>query len=98
MDQLEPAFLRRLVRAYGLSAESGVLVVSVEPNSPAEYAGLRQFDIVVGLGGSVVAGVDDLHRLLVDEGIGTRLQLVVLRGTERRELSIVPQEQRPAAA
>src|SRR5205823_5130810 len=55
---------RRLVRAYGLSAESGVLVVSLEPNSPAERPGLRQFDLIVGLGGSVVAGVDDLHRLL----------------------------------
>jgi hypothetical protein len=38
--------------------------------------------------------VDDLHRLLVDEGIGARLPLVVLRGTERRDLVIVPEEQR----
>ena len=85
---------RRLVRAYGLSADSGVLVAAVEPNSPAQRAGLQERDIIVGLGNRSVSGVDDLHRLLVDEGIGVRLPLVVLRGTERRDLAIVPEEQR----
>jgi S1-C subfamily serine protease len=84
---------RRLARAYGLTADSGVLVASVEPNSPAERAGLRERDIIVGLGSQPVSAVDDLHRLLVDEGIGAELSLDVLRGSERLGLSIVPIEQ-----
>jgi S1-C subfamily serine protease len=87
------AIHRRLVRAYGLPHESGVLVVSVEPNSPAERAGLMERDIIVSLGTRSVSGIDDLHRVLVDEGIGARLPLRVLRGTEPRELAILPQEQ-----
>ena len=93
------ALRRRLVREYGLTADGGVLVATVEPNSPAQRAGLQERDIIVALGNRSVAGVDDLHRLLVDEGIGERLPLVVLRGTQRRDLLIVPEEQRtPPAA
>jgi S1-C subfamily serine protease len=79
------ALHRRLVREYGLTADGGVLVATVEPNSPAQRAGLQERDIIVALGNRSVSGVDDLHRLLVDEGIGERLPLVVLR--------IVPEEQ-----
>jgi S1-C subfamily serine protease len=84
---------RRLARAYGLAEDSGVLVVSVEPNSPAQRAGVHERDIIVGLASEPIAGVDDLHRLLVDEGIGVALPLVVLRGSERLELRVVPIEQ-----
>ena len=89
---------RALVRAHALGAASGVLVLGVEPNSPAQRAGLQERDIIVGLGDRPVAAVDDLHRLLVEEGIGARLPLVVLRGAERRELSVVPDEQPVRAA
>src|SRR5712692_2008460 len=39
---------RRLVRFHDLPVEAGVLVVSVEHNSPAERAGLVEGDIIVG--------------------------------------------------
>src|SRR6266542_2717616 len=45
---------RRLARAYGLVEDTGVLVVSVEPNSPAQRAGLRERDIIVNIGGNAV--------------------------------------------
>jgi S1-C subfamily serine protease len=89
---------RRLVRAYGLPSDTGVLVLSVEPRSPAERAGLLERDIIVALGSRSVSAVDDLHRVLVEEGIGMGLPLVVLRGTQRRELTIVPAEQPISAA
>jgi S1-C subfamily serine protease len=84
---------RRLVRAFGLTKDSGVLISAVEPNSPAQRAGLRERDIIVSFGGNAVGAVDDLHRWLVDEGIGASLPLTALRGTERLELTIVPIEQ-----
>src|SRR2546430_1055211 len=42
---------RRLVRYHHLPVESGLLVVSVEPNSPAASAGLREGDIVIEFSG-----------------------------------------------
>jgi S1-C subfamily serine protease len=83
---------RRLVRYYDLPAESGILVVSCEPQSPAERAGLMEGDIILAFDGQPLAGIDDLHRLLTDERVGRAAQLVVIRRTERLTLAVTPQE------
>jgi len=83
---------RRVVRFYDLAKESGALVLSVEENSPAKGAGLRDGDIIVALEGKPVAGVDDLHRVLTDVRVGVSSSLTVLRLTEKLELKIVPEE------
>src|SRR6201997_2116479 len=83
---------RRLVRFYDLPRESGVVVLSVEPGSPAENAGLRQGDVIIALEGQPVAGVDDLHRLLTDARVGVRSTVTVLRGTEKLDRPMIPEE------
>ncbi len=83
---------RRVVRFYDLAKESGALVLSVEENSPAKRAGLRDGDVIVALEGQPVAGVDDLHRVLADVRAGASCSLTVLRHTEKLELKIVPEE------
>ena len=88
---------RSLVRRHALGHESGILVLSVEKGSPAERVGLREGDVLVGLAGEPVAGVDDLHRLLTDGRVGVPLPLVILRQSERLELEVVP-ERSPAGA
>ena len=81
---------RHLVRRHGLSHESGVLVLSVERDSPAARAGLRDGDIIVGLSSQAVKGVDDLHRLLTGRAIGVETPVVVLRNSEQVALAITP--------
>ena len=87
--------LRLARRAHGLDAKSGVLVTGVESKSPAEGAGVKAGDIIVGFDGQPVAGIDDLHRLLSADRIGTPTTLVVLRGAERLELPIASVESAP---
>ncbi|RPJ62546.1 MAG: PDZ domain-containing protein, partial [Acidobacteria bacterium] len=84
--------LRRVVRFFHLPAESGVLVVSVEPGSPAAVAGLRDGDILIGWSGTPVAGADDLHRVLNAEQIGRPAEMTLIRGAQQLRLSIVPGE------
>ena len=81
---------RRVIRFYGLQTATGVLVVSTEPGSPAETAGLQQGDVIVAYGEKAVASVDDLHRILTDEEVGMRSILTVVRYTEKLDLPIVP--------
>jgi S1-C subfamily serine protease len=83
---------RRVVRFYDLAKESGALVLSVEENSPAKRGGVRDGDVIVGLEGHPIAGVDDLHRILADIRAGASYSLTVLRHTEKLELKIVPEE------
>jgi S1-C subfamily serine protease len=85
---------RRVVRFYDLPKETGVVVISVEENSPAKRAGLREGDVIVALEGQPVAGVDDLHRVLTDVRVGVSCSLTVIRWTEKLELRVVPEEAR----
>jgi S1-C subfamily serine protease len=83
---------RRLIRFHHLDVERGILVDGLEPDGPAKHAGLQERDIVVGFAGHPVSGMDDLHRLLTEKQIGVHTTLTVLRGTEKIELDVVPQD------
>ena len=85
---------RGLARAHHLAVSSGVLVVSVEPGSPALDAGLQDGDIILSFAGDPVAAIDDLHRRLSDDRIGKSCPVTVLRGLERRQITVVPRESR----
>ena len=81
---------RRVVRFHDLPLESAVFVVSVEPGSPGERAGLRDGDLIVGFDGKPIAGMDDLHRLLTEEQADKESTLIVVRGSERVALPVKP--------
>jgi S1-C subfamily serine protease len=82
----------RVVRFHKLPRDRGVLVAEVEPQSPAEQAGLREGDTIVGFKGQPIASIDDLHKRLVAEEIGVPSPLMLLRGTERIFVMVVPRE------
>ncbi len=77
-------------RAAG--ADTAVEVVSVEPGSPAERAGLRPEDLVVELAGEPIASVADIQRLMVADVIGRPVAVVVVRGGTTRTLELTPAE------
>ena len=81
---------RRIVRFYRLPVESGVRVVSVEVNSPAEKAGVMTGDVMVGVDNESISSIDDLHRMLTEEKVGVRSRLTLLRKAEKLTLSIIP--------
>jgi len=83
---------RRLVHTLGLEAERGILVLHIERGSPAERAGVREGDILVGFDGRTVASVDDLHRQLTEARIGAPATLRLLRGGRLETLEVTPGE------
>jgi S1-C subfamily serine protease len=88
---------RRVMRFYNLPLETGVLVVSVEKASPAELAGLREGDVIVAFNERPIGTIHDLHKILVGEQIGVPAKLLIIRHTEKLELSILPAESRPTS-
>ena len=83
---------RALARAHQLAVASAVVVVSVEPGSPAATGGAREGDLILALGEEPIAGVDDLHRCLTGDRIGVPSPLTVLRAGRRVRLTVVPAE------
>lgn len=86
---------RRIVRFHRLPVESGILVVSIEPGSAAQRAGLSEGDIIVGFDTQPIADIDSLHRILTEEKVGVRSTLTIIRRTEKLNLNIVPEESKP---
>ena len=83
-------FPRAAAHRAQLALQSGVLITEVQEGSPADRAGLRPRDVIVGLGGAAVAGVDDLHRVLTGDLIDRETEVAILRGAEQRTLRVVP--------
>ncbi|APW61413.1 S1C family serine protease [Paludisphaera borealis] len=81
----------------GASKRGGVLIMSVEPGGAAERAGLEEGDVIIGLDGHAVGGIDDLHRLLTDDRVGVKIPLRVLRRPEILAFTITPEESKPSA-
>lgn len=83
---------RRLARAVSVPNARAIEIVNVEPDAPAARAGLHVGDLVVAIGDRPVDTVDDVHRLLVAWPIGQALALTIVRGVERRTVSVTPIE------
>ena len=83
---------RALARANQLAISSAVRVASIEESSPAARAGLEKGDIVYAMSGAVVAGIDDMHRILNEERINLPVEVSLIRKGERRTISLTPVE------
>jgi serine protease Do len=68
-----------VARRYGLSVESGVLLAEVMRDSPAHVAGLREGDIVVGIGENKVEQMKGLVTALSKFVIGERVTMSFVR-------------------
>jgi S1-C subfamily serine protease len=88
----------RVVRFHKLPNDRGVLVMEVEPGSPAAVTRLQKGDTIVGFKGQPISTVDDLHKNLVASEIGVPSPLMFLRGTEKLFRMVVPRELPPARA
>jgi S1-C subfamily serine protease len=73
-----------------VNQESGLMIFSVESGSAAKKAGLALGDVLVKFGNHPVGDFQALESLLGEEAVGKETKLLVLRGEEPTELTIVP--------
>ena len=60
--------------------QGGVIVLGVEPNSPADKGGLIVGDIITAIGGKTAEDADDVHAQLGSGTVGKQLEIGVRRG------------------
>ncbi len=71
-----------------LGQETGLIVVSLEPGSPAERGGVLIGDIIVATDGVPVRHHDDVQARLTPESVGTPVRVRLIRGGEAKELTV----------
>ncbi|MFL6447440.1 MAG: S1C family serine protease [Bryobacteraceae bacterium] len=84
-----PASLREKL---ALNHEGGLIVLSVEPESPAEKAGWQLGDILVAMNGTPMVDVDELQAVLRGDSVGRRASALLIRGGEKIESEITIEE------
>jgi S1-C subfamily serine protease len=84
---------RRVQRYFGLDSQTGVRVMEIVKASPAALGGLRTDDTIVAIDALSVDGVDSLQRVLDASRIERPVNVTVLRGAQRLELTLTPVEQ-----
>jgi S1-C subfamily serine protease len=82
---------RTIARHYELKTTTGALILTADPGSPAQRAGLQEGDVIVALDAEPVEGVDVLHRLLDETRIGMATAITALRSSRRLEFKVVPE-------
>ncbi|MBX9810215.1 MAG: Do family serine endopeptidase [Burkholderiales bacterium] len=82
MADLTPELARKL----GVATLEGAVVAAVQPGSPAEKAGLREREVVVGLNGRPIRSATELRTRLGLTPVGEEIELRVLRGSETRTI------------
>ena len=81
-------------RAHALEQHSGVRVTDVAKGSPAQRAGVESGDLIVGLDGQAVTGIDALQRLLDASRIGRLCVLRLVRRAQLLHYTVTPLELR----
>jgi serine protease Do len=80
------------ISQLSLKVDKGVLVTQVAAGSPADKAGLKQWDVIVSIGGTDVTAVDEMTKILHASTIGVPLEIKYWRGDQAYTVSVTPAE------
>ena len=83
-----------LKSTLNLSADSGLIVVTVEPDGPGSKAGVLFGDVIVALEGTAVSNIRDLQAFLEPESVGKRVPVSIIRGGKTIEVTVTIGERR----
>jgi serine protease Do len=84
------AIPKEIAETTGLEQETGVMIFSVEPGSPARKAGLAMGDVLVKFNGKPLTEFYDLPRLLAQDVINKETILTIIRKESLIETTIIP--------
>ncbi len=74
--------------AASAEQETGLLLVAVEPGSPADQGGLLLGDVIIALDGQTVRHMDDLMAALSGDRVGMSVPVKVVRGGQAQDFQV----------
>lgn len=94
---LQPVqFPKPMVHTSGLSSETGVMVVNVQPGGPADLAGLVIGDVLVAVDGTRVGEIDDVQAILGPQRVGSTVHVSIFRAGAPMGIAMTVGERPPA--
>lgn len=81
-----------LKRVLNLSSAGGVIVVNVEPNGPADRAGVLIGDVLLEFDDTPVSDTAEVQAVLSPESVGKTFRVQMIRGGARVEVAIAVSE------
>jgi serine protease Do len=75
-----------------LGAPYGVVIMNVEPGSPAEKAGLKGGDVITSVNGTPVKNGNDLVNPIAQAPIGSKVKLSYVRDRSQKETTAVVED------
>ncbi len=78
----------KLANYLAAAGKKGVIVKSVEPQSPAEKAGLKESDIIFSIGNKKVNSVDDFQSVAKSLAAGDTMQARVWRNGKEKTIAV----------
>jgi serine protease Do len=77
-----------MISDSGQSMGDAVVVVEVEPNSPAAVAGLRAGDIITRFGPKKISDDRELQFMVATAGAGNKVDIELIRGSQHQTISV----------
>src|SRR6185295_2032599 len=75
-------------KALKLREEAGVEVTRVEPDGPAEKAGIKPGDVVTHFNGQRLEGIDQFKRMVTETPVGRDVKLDVIRNGATQTVTV----------
>lgn len=80
-------------RPYGIEPTAGALIVSVDPGSPSDDAGLMAGDIILKIAGNDIKGADDFHKTARELKDSSKpISFYISRGSQKIFIAVTPEK------
>ena len=73
---------------FNIKATTGIVIMDVVPDSPAERAGLKSGDVIQEIEGQEVKTADEVQQAVAKTEVGERLNLGLVRNEKQLELDV----------
>lgn len=70
------------------SVTAGIVIASVQPATPADQAGLEQYDVITKIDGEDVSDMTDLQSALYKKKVGDEMEITYYRGSKEMTTTV----------